>query len=74
MNEEDNADIKSSYNDELLDEEDNIEEDEAEEGDSDDEFKEQVSFELLEPDVDSKLDDEYSEIERFTNAISASFR
>ena len=48
----------TSNNHKLLDEEDNIEEEEEEEGDPDDELKEQVSLELLEPDADLKLDDE----------------
>ena len=68
----DNVHKELPNNDELIDENDDIDEEE-EGGESDDDFKEQVSFELLEPDAESKLDDEYGEIHRFTNALSEAF-
>ena len=73
MNEEDYVDRELRNKYEPIDDDDELEEDEEDAADSDDEFKEQLPYQLLERDGDSKLDDEYGEVDRFINAISDGF-
>ena len=73
MNEEDYVDREQQNKYEPIDDEDDLEEENEDAADSDDEFKEQLPYQLLEPDGDSKLDDEYGEVDKLINAISDEF-